>query len=387
MKLLITTFTYPPNKDGVAEASRHLAESLVEKGWRVTVATGTCSESARSPEVEVVRFGLGPESLRSPEGRREITRYQEFVLHGGFDVVVNQCWEAWPTTYLQPVIRDLNAAKVMVSHGYALHLFEWQSKPWFGLGVWFRGLKWTIANLVPLIRRYDALVFLSPAKDLRRFFDHAVASLMGHKRIATIPNAAPRRTPDVSPGEFRHRYGIANGLLVLCVANYCERKNQKLALRAFREAKVPDSTLVFIGSELGEYGRSLVEFDEKLKSNSQGKVLFLEKITREETLEAFAASDVFMLAARAETQPIVLIEAMAAGKPWISTDTGCVKTMEGGVIRKGKHALAAALRDLATNPQERARLGALGRQAVESRYSPARTAEAYNQLLRSLESR
>ena len=39
MKILIATFTYPPNADGVAEASAVLAQGLARRGHSVTVAT------------------------------------------------------------------------------------------------------------------------------------------------------------------------------------------------------------------------------------------------------------------------------------------------------------------------------------------------------------
>ena len=184
---------------------------------------------------------------------------------------------------------------------------------------------------------------------------------------------------------FRARHGIGPGPMALCVANYCERKNQKLAVRVFREANVPGSTLVFIGSELGEYGREARRLAEAPGQDASAcQVLFLEKLTRTDTFAAYKATDLVLLTATAETQPIVLIEAMAAGKPWISTDTGCVDRMEGGVVCRSRAALVSALKELMADPARRRSLGAQGLKAARTKYDSRTCVMKYDTIFRSL---
>jgi hypothetical protein len=57
----------------------------------------------------------------------------------------------------------------------------------------------------------------------------------------------------LSSSTFRQKNGIpAKAIFFLCLANYCARKDQGYAVRAFHHAAIPNSHLAFIGSELNE---------------------------------------------------------------------------------------------------------------------------------------
>lgn len=387
MNILITSFTYPPNKDGVSEACRLMAEGLAGKGWNVTVATGNPEHADASDHgnIRIERFALEQATYMTPDARSEAERYRSWVMGGDFDVVVNHCWEVWPTTLLHPCLKSLRARTVLISHGFAHHTYVWHPGKSFGIISWLKRLKWTASNLLPMIRRYDRLVFLTRMKGFGRFFDHTIASWAGHGGIEFIPNcsATPETRPDGQA--FRQRYGIGNRSLVLCVANYCERKNQKLALKVFRQAAVDGSVLVFIGSELGEYGKALIELNATLKTkSSECDVIFLENLSRSDTCDAFAACDLFLLTAKSETQPIVLIEAMAAGKPWLSTATGCVREMPGGLVRSRSRGLTSALRQLLEDKNLRNQLGAQGASEAAAHFSTSQALAKQDRLCRSL---
>jgi glycosyltransferase involved in cell wall biosynthesis len=387
MKLLISTFTYFPNKDGVAIASETLAEGLAAKGWNVTVATcaeGMPNRSVRNG-VNIVRFDFQRGGFTFDPNCEAADKYRAFVVAGGFDVLVSQCWEVWSTVCLLPIIPALKAKRVLVSHGFRLHVYHWYPRFAFGIPSWLRKLR-LLAKVVPMtLRHYDAIVVLSTKKDFRNFFDHRFIHAAGFEKIAIIPNAI---VPDSFSGDgeaFKTQYAAGGGLMVLSVANYCERKDQMLGLRVFRKANVPDSVMVFIGSNFNEYAESLKRLDDQLKNRyPNGSVLFLEKLSREETFSAFKACDVFLLTAQAETQPIVIIEAMAAGKPWLSTDTGCVRTMDGGMVGTGEAQLTRLLRDLLADEAKRAALGASGMRTVREQHGQALYIERYEELLNLL---
>jgi len=46
-----------------------------------------------------------------------------------------------------------------------------------------------------------------------------------------------------------------------------------------------------------------------------GRVVVLERLSRAQTCAAYRAADLFVLPAKAETQPVVLLEAMASHTP------------------------------------------------------------------------
>ena len=389
MKILITSFTYPPNKDGVAEATRSMAEGLASMGHEVIVATASHKDrkEGKQNSVKVVSFQIGNQGIwKIPKGR-EADQFSRFILSCNPDILINHCWDAWPAVLSQKIFHDLSCKKIQVSHGFSQHIWIPYFKPFFGLGQLLKGLLWTLFMYPGVAKSYDAIVFLSGCGGFGRFFDQTICRWIKHPCLHVIPNSVQENKYTDRAGDFRIKYNVGDGLMVLCVANYSERKNQTLAVRAFRKANIPGSTLVFIGSEFNEYSEKVMKLDEAISQKSLCRTIFLEGISREETQAAFACSDIFLLTAKQETQPIVIIEAMAAGKPWISTHTGCVSNMEGGVVADGCVALASNLNRIATDSIIASSLGRTGRKAAVENYQESMIIDRWDNLLKNLSSR
>jgi len=93
-------------------------------------------------------------------------------------------------------------------------------------------------------------------------------------------------------------------------------------------------------------------------------------------VELYAEVDVLVIPTTADTGPLwVFMEAMSMGLPIIGTDTGANTELvrhgdTGLVVGIGDaEALATAIRTLADDPALRARMGARGRELIETRYS------------------
>ena len=92
-------------------------------------------------------------------------------------------------------------------------------------------------------------------------------------------------------------------------------------------------------------------------------------------LRKMESADVFVLPSHAEGQPMVVLEAMGAGLPVVSSRVGGIpETVEDGktgiLVEPGDvECLAAAMRALAEDPELRARMGAAGRTRVQERFS------------------
>jgi glycosyltransferase involved in cell wall biosynthesis len=242
---------------------------------------------------------------------------------------------------------------------------------------------WPLLFRTPwLMRRYDQLVFLSGRRDFGRFLDHRIARWTGFKNFSIIPNGAFARefNNDALP-DFRGEFNPGSGLLLLCVANYCDRKNQLLAVRAFRRAQLKDATLVLIGGEFNGYSEQVWRLDAALqKELPAGRVVLLEKLSRAQTCAAYRAADLFVLPAKAETQPIVLLEAMASQTPWLSTDTGCVSELPGGIVARSEDDLVEKMRELASSPALRQKLADDGRAACRQTFDWEQVVAAYDRL-------
>ncbi len=104
----------------------------------------------------------------------------------------------------------------------------------------------------------------------------------------------------------------------------------------------------------------------------------------ERILNAF---DIFAMSSDTEQMPLSLLEAMAAGLPVASTDAGDVAFLLAEenrrfVVNKSASALAAAIFDLARDPEQRARLGAANRAKALTEFDQARMFDAYEALFR-----
>lgn len=385
MKILLTTVTYPPLADGCSEAAAVLARGLARAGNAVTVATTFLPErQPDAPEANprVVEFNIaGTSNWRNPV-RGETEAFEKFLCAFDGELIIFQNWDAWPTFLAEPLLPKLKAKKILVSHGYTSQIWVPQPKfPW-GLGVWMGG--WPLLFRSPwLLRRFDHLVVLSQRQDFGRFLDHRMARWTGYKRVSIIPNGAvAREFNDDSLPDFRREFKLGSGLLLLCVANYCDRKNQLLAVRAFRRAQLADATLVLVGSEFNAYSEQARRLDEAMqKEFTKARVVFLEKLSRTQTCAAYRAADLFVLAAKAETQPIVLLEAMASHTPWLSTDTGCVSELPGGLVARSEDDLVEKMRQLAAAPALRQQLAADGWAACQQTYDWERVVAAYERLI------
>jgi glycosyltransferase involved in cell wall biosynthesis len=387
MKILIITFTFPPNKDGVSEAASMMAQGYLENGWEVEILTEAL-ETPRSlaafEKLSIHEFTYSSEKSHDILIAGEVESYAEFLRSGDWDVIVFHAYSStlWRALFL---LDSIPAKKVFVSHGYSGLI--WDRMPDFPFGIpsllrrFFHSLlmfRW--------IHRFDRVVYLSESANFKAFYDHWIAQKAGYPGRRVIPNGVSLTSRGKAPGIFRCTHGIPeSAFMLLCVANYSMRKDQGYAARAFRAAVIPDSVLVFIGSHFNEYSEQFRDEDLlRSEAGTSGTIIWLENQNRAATLDALAACDVFLLSANHEAQPIVLLEAMREAKPWIARKAGCIANMEGGVCVSSESEMSRAILLLKADPALRDSLGKAGRKAVESRYNRQAYTDAYISLVREL---
>lgn len=191
MKVLIATFTFLPNADGVAEAGATMARGFAERGHEVIVATEYCARRTNFepiPGVRVEQFRISGNPNLRVGIRGDVDAYRKFLLETDPDYLICHCWDCWPTWLAQAIFDKLRARKILVSHGCSSQVWQRQRAfPW-GLGQWL-GWQHLTLRLPFIMRSYDHVVFLSEQRDLGRFFDHLLADLTGFRRHSVIPNA------------------------------------------------------------------------------------------------------------------------------------------------------------------------------------------------------
>jgi len=375
VKILITTFTFFPNKDGVAIACASLCDFLVKSGHKVFVATSRApgtSSNCRRQGIYIRRFAIY--NSRLPESSDlEKSKYLKYLISGKFDLIINQNWDSWTTELFLKVSKKLSGKRIFVSHGLSKHIFHFCEKPFWGLGPWLKGLKWSFSFLPRIFQAHDAFVFLADKSDWGRFFDLKICKNFFPGRTWIIPNTITdlhlaRKSPSVRTSLLGGR-----SLLLVYVANFCDRKDQLRAVRIFTNSGLRNSVLVLVGTEANEYSHLVSGWIRRNKHRldlQDQQILVYTGLSRKKTLDFTASSDLVLLTAKSETQPLVLIEAMALKKPWVSTISGCIDKMKGGLPCRTDYQLIEAVRRLSQSKILRQSLVAEGTRAYAKYYSP-----------------
>jgi len=140
---------------------------------------------------------------------------------------------------------------------------------------------------------------------------------------------------------------------VFCnVAIMDSRKRQDLIIEAFAEAFGGDENYRLVIAGDGKLKQSLIDLAEKLNVSAQ--VDILGYLNRDEVKDLLDRSNVFVLASRAETFGVVVIEAMARGIPAISSAIDgtreIINSTNGILFEEGsKRDLIKAFRQLVLN--------------------------------------
>lgn len=124
------------------------------------------------------------------------------------------------------------------------------------------------------------------------------------------------------PSIFKKNYAI-NGEVILFVGQILPRKNIDALIKALPRIlqDVPSTKLVIVGPDCGSQ-KQLEKLSGEL--GVRDKVLFTGTLIGEELLQAYSACDVFVLPSDREGLPLVILEALASGKPVIATEVGGV---------------------------------------------------------------
>lgn len=181
------------------------------------------------------------------------------------------------------------------------------------------------------------------------------------KPLTVLPTGIPLTQFNTVADGFRARYGIPpTRPVLLFVGRVAHEKNLALLLRvvALVRRTIPDVLLIIAGE--GPAERSLARQTKRLDIESN--VRFIGYLDRMRELPAcYRAADAFIFASDTETQGLVLLEAMAAGLPVISTavmGTRDILAPERGALiaPQDEAGFAAMVIRLLNDPQLRARL-------------------------------
>lgn len=356
--ILIACFGFYPETHGVAEVAYRHALGLYQLGYQVTVITRGKSSIKLPFEVVYVE---------------RKSHYHQFIRESAAEVIFVHGWSNWASEWIIEIL-PLRAKVVMISHGtnFNVCLGGWRGILW-----WLRQRKeaWSFDKKM---RLFDHYVFLSSWEDTQRMSDVVWAKKYGTAPFSVIPNGARPAFMVPTHRNFLNEKGIQANRVLLCVSNYEPSKGQRELVQWFCEMKLPNTVLVLIGSTFNRFSDRL----KRLVGKEWNQTFFLfEQQTEAEIHAAYSCADVFVTATYTEVQPLMLLDAMAKGLPFLSRKVGVISTLSGGVCFENKASFQLKLYQLLEDDQLRERLGAEGKNVAKKLYHWDVIALKYSQLV------
>ncbi len=314
MKIIQVTQRFFPAIGGVETHVYNIAKKLVEKGHEVTVYTSDLLRD--NPQIRLCNVKDKVNGIR-------IRRFKAFKLLPKIEA----------STVMPSMITALSKEKadIIHAHGYryfpayltalARHItgipivLTTHSSPETRMPIISALYNHTVGKFV--LKTTDQIISLT-----KMGAEYLTSIGAKSEKISVIPNGIDsnlfsRGTDGYS---FREKYGIT-GKIILFVGRLSKVKGLNYLIDAMPEIlnEMPDAILLIVGPDFGlQMGlRRRVKqlFIEK-------KVLFTGYLPDDELVGSYAASDLFVFPSLAESFGIVLLEAMAMGKPVIATNVG-----------------------------------------------------------------
>jgi len=223
---------------------------------------------------------------------------------------------------------------------------------------------------------------------------HAAGVLQGvlrlrSEQVAVLPNSVIERRPAVSSDDVRRNLNIGDDVvLAVAIGRLEERKGHRVLIDAVaeRDDGSLDDLLVLVAGE-GPQDSFLRERVRRL--GLEERIRFIGPVS--DAWDLLRAADIVVLPSVShEDFPIVVLEAMCAGKPVVAsvvagTPEQVVDGVTGLLVPPGDPArLASALVALASDPARRRRMGDVAKERYDQRFTPDQAIARYWDLYRGL---
>jgi glycosyltransferase involved in cell wall biosynthesis len=373
MRIAHVTATFPPYLGGTGNVAYHHALELAKRGHElrvVTAAAGPLDGVTDPPDVQIFRLASRLKVGNAPwlAGLDQALIGMDVVhLHYPFYFGGEKVWRfcartrtPFVVTYHQDVLLPFPGSLIAELH----HALVGR-------------------------RLLRAAAVLSATSE-----DYAAASRLARMRVEAIPNGVDtsRFMTGLDGSSIRARHDISADAPLALFVGALDRPHYFKGLPGLLEALawLPDAALLVVGD--GELRPSYERQAREL--GIAERVHFAGRVSEAELALHYAAADVTVLPSvtRGEAFGLVLVEAMACGRPVVATSLPGVRT----VVQDGVTGLlappgdvgelTAKLQEMLSNRTQAARMGTAARRDVEARFSWARIAaqweHAYERALR-----
>ena len=212
----------------------------------------------------------------------------------------------------------------------------------------------------------DGIIFLAADGCDARFDDARLAKRLGVNQIV-IPNT-------LSVDSFSRAFTGSSSFMkrsgILSVGAYDWQKGHDFVLRVYAKSKLKNKVRLDI------YGQKFTSVSQDLRNLSTCLgldprwVQIHEGISQSDLLDEYSKARIFLYGSHTECQPLVLLDSMAAGTPFISRASGSVPFMKGGIAVRSEEQAAEVIDRLYKSESEWSRLSAAGQNEIIENHSP-----------------
>lgn len=377
MNICLISPTYLPNKGGSEVAIYELSRKLAERGYNVVLVTPNemhCAAFENVNGVEVHRTFLpripyGGSVAAAPFVFRkilELNKVRHFDLLHQFHVF---------SLGIASILAKKIIKKPLLTSLMGADTYDPLNPLW---RIFAPYISWTMNNS-------DAIT--SPCNEL---LHHARKQGL-KKEAVVIPHGVDldRFTSHQGSGDVRKKLGMAEDeIMVLSVQRLSRRKSIEYLIGAMPKVVEENSKVKLI---IGGKGTEEERLKQQVQELSVGNnVIFAGFIPDEELPAYYASCDIFAMHTTYEAFGLVFAEAMACGKPVISTSVGAIPEViddgKTGIIvpPKDSGALADAILKLVGDRELRLKMGEEGQKKARQKYSWNHITEQYIQVYESM---
>lgn len=367
MKLLITSPTYPPFNSGLGNAVQQQAFYLGKLGISVTIATegakrnsrhdATTSATVEEFDVEICRSFSNPIAGIGKS-------YIDFLLSSKFDVILMNGWQNWATDLLIENLDAVRGRKYLYSHCISTNLYFHQ-QPVRSLA---RYLAWRPywRKMPTMMAKMDGIIVLDEEGSDSRFDDLWLAK-KHNIPVTIIPNCL---TTEGMSSLRKSSNSFDARSFIISVGAYQWQKGFDFVLKAYAKSNAKNRIqLRFFGQNVTPYVKVLKKLERQFQI-SEGAVVYSENISGSELLSQYENALLFLSGSHTECQPLVLLDSISAGTPFVARNTGCIERIQGGAIVNTVDKASRRINELLGNSGEWERLSSEGRKAAQNKYHP-----------------
>lgn len=380
VRILLTSPAYPPSISGLANAVEMQARLLIESGHEVDIATGGDVTKVRTePElkVNIFQFNVSGEKSFLHPIKGDVSEYKNFLLNSKYDFLIFNAWQIWSTDIALDILQSIPGKKILYSHGISTNVF-FKSDLMASIirFVLWRPYWW---NIKKIMKNLDGVIFLSEKGVDSRFDDIKIAKKLGIK-YSVIPNPINYKSYEFLYGK---KAAISSMISIISVGSYFWTKGHAFVIRAYASSKFKNKIpLKIFGQKFNVHTNKLRSLSASLGVD-ENMISFNEGISENLLLTAYLEASLFISGSMTECQPLVLLDAMATGLPFIARSTGCIPFMEGGVVVNSEFECAEKINYLLGNQGELELLAARGIQEIWAKHSPEKVKEQLETFLTS----